>query len=705
MSAESVRRSEDARFLAGEARYVENIPIEGALRAVFVRSMSPHALIRGVDTEAALAMPGVVGVFTAADFEIPPQPVSGLVPDLLNRPVLAASAARFAGEPMAVVVAETEAQAADAAEVVIPDLEPLSAVIDPEDALRPGAPILFPDHGSNLAHSFEEHMDEDEDVLAGAEVVVGGRFVNQRLAPVPLETNACAAVPGEDDEMTVWVSTQIPFDVRGDIADALGVAPAKVRVIASDVGGAFGAKLTVYPEYLVVSALARRLGRPVRWSESRSESMLALTHGRGQIQYVHLGAKRDGTLVGLRADVVADMGAYAVGAFLPSLTHEMTSGQYAIPRIAFKARCALTNTTPIAPYRGAGRPEATALIERAMDMLAAELKMDPAELRRRNLIRGFPHETATGQNYDSGDYEQAMDEALRLADYAALRAEQALRRERGDVVQLGIGLSTYVEMTTIGGGSEFASVEMHDDGHVTIKSGLSPSGQGHETSLAQLASRALDVPFEKIKVVHSDTGTVARGEGTWGSRSLQVGGSAVLAACDKLKAEGGTYAEADFHQRESTFPFGAHVAVVEVDTESGRTTLTKMVAVDDAGTALNPMMMEGQIHGGVAQGIAQALFEEMTYDEDGNPMNANLATYAMPSAADLPNITTAITQTPTDRNPLGAKGIGESGTIGAAPAVQNAVVDAVSHLGVVHIDMPLSPERVWRAIQDARATR
>jgi len=699
----SVKRSEDARFLAGAGRYVENVLVGGALRAVFVRSMMPHALIRSVDASAARAMPGVVGVFMAADVDIPPQPVSGLVPDAMNRPVLASDVARFAGEQIAVVVAETEAQAADAAEAVVVDFEPLQAVTDPEEALRPAAPILFPEHGSNLAHSFEEHMDDD--VLAAAEVVVSGRFINQRLVPVPLETNACTAVPGEDDATTLWVSTQIPFDVRGDVSDALGVAPAKVRVIAPDVGGAFGAKLSVYPEYLVVAALARRLGRPVRWSESRSESMLALTHGRGQVQYVELGAKRDGTLVGLRADVVADMGAYPVGAFLPSLTHEMSSGQYAIPRIAFRARCAVTNTTPIAPYRGAGRPEAAALIERAMDMLAAELRMDPAEIRRRNFIREFPHETATGQKYDSGNYGRALEEVLRMVEYDALRVEQAARRERGDVKQLGIGLGTYVEMTSIGGGTEFASVEMHEDGHATVKSGLSPSGQGHETSLAQVASRALGIPFEHVRVVHSDTGVVSRGEGTWGSRSLQIGGSAVLAACEKLKAEGGTYAEVDFTQTDSTFPFGAHVAVVEVDTETGGAELVKMVAVDDAGVALNPMMMQGQIHGGVAQGIAQALFEEMTYDEDGNPMNANLATYAIPSAADLPSFETVITQTPTDRNPLGAKGIGESGTIGATPAVQNAVVDAVSYLGVTHIDMPLVPERVWRAIQDARATR
>lgn len=703
MPEDSVKRSEDARFLAGEGRYVENLTVEGALRAVFVRSMMPHAVIRNVDATGALRMPGVVGVFTAADVDIPAQPVSGLVPDLLNRPVLASDVVRFAGEQIAVVVAETEAQAADAAEVIGVEHEFLEAVIDPEEALRPGAPLLFPDHGSNLAHSFEEHMDDD--VLEGAEVVVRGRFVNQRLAPVPLETNACTAVPGENGEMTLWVSTQIPFDVRGDVADALGVAPAKVRVIAPDVGGAFGSKLSVYPEYLVIAALSRRLGRPLRWSESRSESMLALTHGRGQIQYVELGAKRDGTLVGLRADVIADMGAYAVGAFLPSLTHEMSCGQYAIPRVAFRARCAVTNTTPIAPYRGAGRPEAAALIERAMDMLAAELGMDPAELRRRNFIRGFPHETTTGQKYDSGDYERALDEALRMAGYNDLRAEQASRRERGEVRQLGIGLSTYVEMTSIGGGTEFASVEVHEDGRVTVKSGLSPSGQGHETSLAHLASRSLGLPFEMVKVVHSDTGVVARGEGTWGSRSLQIGGSAVLAACEKLKAEGGTYAEVDFTQTESTFPFGAHVAVVEVDIETGSASLIKMVAIDDAGTALNRMMMDGQIHGGVAQGIAQALFEEMTYDEDGNPMNANLATYAIPSAADLPSFETAIIETPTDRNPLGAKGIGESGTIGATPAVQNAVVDAVSHLGVTHIDMPLNPERVWRAIRDAQATR
>ena len=422
------------------------------------------------------------------------------------------------------------------------------------------------------------------------------------------------------------------------------------------------------------------------------------------MQYVEIGAKRNGDLVGLRADVVADMGAYPVAAFLPSVTHEMVCGQYAIPQAAFRAKCVVTNATPVAPYRGADRPEATALIERAMDLLAAELRMDPAEPRRRNFIppEAFPYRTVTGQTYDSGEYERALDEALRIADYDELRREQTARRERGDTVQLGIGLSTYAETTAIGGGREYGSVTVEPDGSVTVRTGISPHGQGHETSLAQIASDALEVPFERVRVLHSDTGEVPRGEGTWGSRWLQLGGLAVLGACKKLRGEGGIFAEFDFSQSEPTNPFGAHVAVVEVDTETGQVTLASLVAVNDAGRILNPALFEGQVHGGIAQGVAQALFEEVTYDESGNPLNANLASYAVPGPADLPSFETATTETPTDRNPLGVKGVGESGTIGAVPAVQNAVVDAVSHLGVRHIDMPLTPERVLRAAREAR---
>jgi carbon-monoxide dehydrogenase large subunit len=537
----------------------------------------------------------------------------------------------------------------------------------------------------------------------------------------------------------------------------LGLEREHVRTIAPDVGGGFGAKLAIYPEYLIVAAAAVRLGRPVRWVEGRSESMVNLTHGRSQVQEVELGAHRDGTLVGMRVELLADMGAYPQATYLPRTTREMLSGVYRIPRIECYGRSVVTNATPVAPYRGAGRPEATALVERAMDLLAAELELDPVELRRRNLIPtdAFPHETAVGTTYDSGEYARALDEAMRLAGYEELRREQADRRARGDRRLLGIGVSTYVEITAFAG-TEFGSVEVQPDGGVTVLSGISPHGQGHETSLAQLASGVLGVPFDRVRVIHSDTGAVPMGEGTFGSRSLQLGGSAVWDAShsvlDKAKRvaahvleiaeedvvlfDGGRVGAAGapdvaldwvelaraagdsarlpegmdpglvsstrFAQRDSTFPFGAHVAVVEVDVETGDAHMIRHVAVDDCGRILNPLLVEGQVHGGLAQGIAQALDESVEYDENGTPLTSNLATYPMPTAVELPAFQTAHTQTPTPLNPLGVKGIGEAATIGSTPAVQSAVVDALAHLGIRHIDMPLASERVWRAVRSAQ---
>ncbi|MGZ4110606.1 MAG: xanthine dehydrogenase family protein molybdopterin-binding subunit, partial [Actinomycetota bacterium] len=528
-------RSEDPRFLRGEARYLENVQIPGALRAVFVRSIMPHARVDDIQgLEDARAMPGVVAVFTADDLQIPAQPPSGNVESGTGtiegpflREVLARDVVRYVGEAIAVVIAETRAQGQDAAEVVWPVFDALEAVTDVEAAVEEGAPLLWPAFGSNVAHTFASNWDVD--ALEGAEVVAGGRFVQQRLAPVPMETNTIAVVPEDGGAYTVWVSTQVPFDVRSDLADVLGVDKKKVRTIAPDVGGGFGAKLTNYPEFAVVATAAKVLGRPVRWSETRSESMLNLTHGRAQVHSVEIGAKRDGTVVGMRVEILADMGAYPIGAFLPTTTQEMLAGVYAIPRIASRGRCTVTNATPVSAYRGAGRPEATALVERAMDLISAELAMDPVEVRRKNLIPPdvFPYTTASGTTYDVGDYERALDEALRIAGVPALRAEQAARRERGDHLLLGIGVSTYVEITAFGS-KEFGSVTVHPDGTVTVLSGLSPQGQGHETAIAQIVSAILAVPFESVRVVHSDTGVVPRGAGTWGSRSLQVGGSAVL---------------------------------------------------------------------------------------------------------------------------------------------------------------------------------
>ena len=746
-----VRRTEDPRFLRGDGRYLENVSIPGALRAVFVRSIMAHAQISGVDTGAAREMPGVAAILTAADIELPPQPPSGNVAGDYLRPILASDRVRYVGEPLAMVVATSLVEAMDAAELVQVDYDPLPVVTDLEAAAGDDAPLLFPDQGTNVADTFG--TDGNEDPLAGAEIVVRGRFVNQRLAPASMEPNAIAVVPEADGAFTVWVSSQVPFDVRNDIAEALGLDRALVRAIAPDVGGGFGAKLVIYPEYLVVALAAQRLRRPVRWFESRSESMVTMTHGRGQVQTVALGAARDGRIVGLDVSLLADMGAYPQAAYLPPITQEMLCGVYDLPRVRCRGSSVVTNATPIAPYRGAGRPEAAALIERAMDMLADELGMDPAEVRRRNLIApdAFPFTTSVGTTYDVGDYGLALDEALRIARYEELRTEQATRRARGDHEVLGIGISTYVEITAFSE-QEFGSVEIGADGTVTILTGISPHGQGYETSLAQIASGVMQLPLESIRVIHSDTGVVPKGKGTYGSRSLQLGGSAVFERSNEVVARARSLAahalevdeadvvlgEAGFHpagapdralswskvaglassdgdgstlvaqgmfrEHGSTFPFGAHVSVVEVDLQTGDVRPLRHVAVDDCGRILNPMLVDGQVHGGLAQGIAQALFEEVRYDELGNPMTSTFTTYLMPTAVELPSFETFHTETPTPLNPLGAKGIGESATIGSTPAVQNAVVDALSHLGVRHVDLPLSPERVWSAVRTAART-
>jgi len=749
-------RTEDPRFLRGEGRYLENVDVPGSLRAVFVRSIFPHAVLKGVEgLEDARGMPGVAAVYTADDLGIPAQPPSGNVEAPggsldapFEREVLARDRLRYAGEPFAVVIAETRAQGVDAAEAIWADAELLEPVNDAERAAADGAPLLWPGIGTNVAHRFEHAWNED--VLEGSDVVVRGRFVNQRLAPVPMEANGISVVPTEAG-YDVWVSTQIPFDVRDDLAELLGVARDRVHTIAPDVGGGFGAKVLVYPEYLVVARAAQLLRRPVRWFETRSESMVSLWHGRGQVQHVEIGARSDGTLVGLRVDIVADMGAYPLAAFLPTTTGEMLAGVYRIPKIAYRGRAIVTNATPIGAYRGAGRPEAAACIERAVDLVATELGLDPVEVRRRNLIppNAFPHTTAAGATYDSGDYGISLDEALRLASYDDLREQQRERRRRGDHLLLGIGVSTYVEITSFSS-REFAQVDVEADGTVIVFAGTSSHGQGHETAFAQLASGTLGVPLDAVTVVHSDTARVERGEGTWGSRSLQAGGSSVAARAgevlDRARVLAAELLEVDvadlegpldgafrvagapdrrvtwaelaaaaterdlpltakgvYREPGSTFPFGAHVAVVQVDRETGEVDLLRHVAVDDCGRILNPMLVRGQQHGGIAQGIAQALFEEVVFDEVGNPMTSTLATYLMPSAADLPRIEASNTETPTDVNPLGAKGIGESGSIGATPAIQNAVVDALSHLGVRHVDLPCSPERVWQAVRAAEA--
>lgn len=747
----AVARVEDARFLTGEARYTEDLVQTDALHAAFVRSPVAHARVESIDTSAAVEMPGVAAVLVSGDLDLAPIEVPDGVPQECARPILAPHTVRFAGEAVAMVVAETRAQAIDAAEAVLVDYEMLDAVIDPESAAGDRATVLFTAHGSNVVYEVVESNAADP--LEGAEVVVRGRFLNQRLAAVPMETSAALAVPDGPDALTVWLTTQAPFLAREAIATSLAIPEESLRVVAPAVGGGFGAKISTYPEQIAVAAAARKLGRPVRYIESRSENLLAMTQGRAQIQDVGIGATRAGRITGLEVRVIADCGAYPADAVeMPELTGLMACGVYDIPKVDYRARCVVTNSTPISAYRGAGRPEATALIERVVDMLARELDLDPIELRKINLVRpdAFPHETVTGATYDVGEYATALETAAHHAGYQEVRAEQERRRGDGAPEQLGIGVCAYVEIT--GWGSEFGAVEVQADGMVRVRSGISPHGQGHETSLAQIASSILRIPMEMISVLHSDTAMVPRGGGTMGSRSLQKGGSAVHQASrllvDKAQRiaahlletsvedisllddgrvgvtgapnrsfswselarlaqeadalpEGetpGLETETDFKSKKTSFPFGAHVSVVEVDTETGDVRILKHVAVDDCGTMLNPMLVEGQVHGGVAQGIAQALYEQVVYDEWGNNLTGNLANYAMPTAFDLPAFERIPMSTPTPLNPLGAKGIGESGTIGSMPAVQNAVVDALSHLGVAHIDTPFTPENVWRAL-------
>ncbi len=731
-----VRRREDPRLITGAGLYTDDVRLDRCLHAVFVRSLMAHARLKSVDVTLAAAMPGVVRIFGAGDLEFA---------SATARPQLASDVVLFVGDAIAVAVAETRDQAVDAAAAVIVDYDALPVVVDSVKALEPNADLVQSDREDNLIVDFEVG---EPGALDGADASITARFVNQRLAAVPIEANAVAAEPDGGGGIRMWASSQVPFRVRTQVADALGLQEAKVHVIAPDVGGAFGAKLMTYPEQSVLAAVALKLDRPVRWFEYRSENMVAMSHGRAQVQDVALGATRDGKLVGLDLEIVADCGADAgLGAALPGFTMLLSSGVYDIPKIRVRTRTALTNTTIVSAYRGAGRPEAISMIERAMDMLAFELGLDPAELRRRNFIRGgFPFTTAAGATYDSGDYPGALEVALEAVGYDELRREQKARRERGERVLLGVGISSYVEMTAVQLTSEFGFARVSADGSFTVGAGTSSSGQGHETAYAQLAASLLDVPMGRVSVVQSDTNQLRSGDGTYGSRSLQLGGSAVRGACialiekarvetarrleasvediertpdggfavrgvpgsslswAELAAEAMLIAEDEFEQDGQTFPFGCHVAVVEVDVETGEARLIRHVAVDDCGTILNPTLVEGQVHGGVAQGAAQALYEEFVYDADGNPLTTSLVDYAIPTIGEIPFIETLHTETPSPLNPLGAKGVGESGTIGSTPAVQNAVIDAVSNLGVRHIDMPLHPMRVWEAIQGAQTS-
>jgi aerobic carbon-monoxide dehydrogenase large subunit len=750
-----VLRTEDPRFLTTGGVYVEDLVderLEGACHVFFVRSPIAHARVNGIDASAALEAPGVVAVFTGADLaDLPPLPPAGPVKPQVQQRLLATDKVRYVGEPVAVVVVEEPYQGEDALELVAVDYDPLPAVLgfDPGDDT-----LLFEDAGTNVVGWWGNPADLKADLFDGCEVVVSQTIVNQRVAPAPMETRGAAAAWGEDGRLTAWIPNQGAQGTKGALARMLTVEPSLVRVITPDVGGAFGAKFGADPEHVVVAWVARRLGRPARWTETRYENLIAMTHGRAQQHTITIGGSRDGDVQAYRLEVVQDAGAYIrAGGFLPMLTRLMTSGPYDIPRAESVASIVVTSTTPIGAYRGAGRPEAAAALDRAIDLFAAEAGLDPADVRRKNLLPAFtePHRTAFGAVYDTGDYAAGLERALTAAGYAGLREEQAARRARGDVRQLGIGLSSYVEITGMGEGegggpSENATVEVHPDGSATILTGTSPHGQGHQTAWAMVASEELGIPVEKITLKWGDTDLIPQGGGTGGSRSLQLGGAAVKQASQELIEEARQRAAAQLEASPSdlvfdktrtafnvagdpdasvpltqlaeqerllirtvftgtgaTFPFGTHVAVVEVDTETGKPTLLRMITVDDAGIVLNPLLAEGQRHGGIGQGAAQAFVEEVVYDADGNPLTASFADYPFVSATELPSYELVASETPTTYNPLGVKGIGEAGSIGSTPAVQNAIIDAVAHLGVRHIDMPATSRRVWQAIREAQA--
>ena len=745
-----VLRTEDDRFLRGRGQYVENLPLEGAATVTFVRSLLAHAKINGIDTSAAEAIPGVQ-VFTAKDVDLPPfgpPPLPGLN-EKMGRPCVAGDTARFVGEIVAIVVSEDRASGADAAELVMVDYDPLTPVVNPADALKDET-LIFPEAGTNVAAHTQPSANAD-DLFDGCEVTVSDTLVSQRMAPCPLEPRSIAA-KWEDGKLTAWLCTQTPHQDRHILGLMLGLDDSTVRVIAPDVGGGFGAKMLL-TEDLLVAWLARKLDRPMRWTETRSESMLALPHGRAMQLSFTIGGTKDGKILAYKLDILADCGSYpTLGAFLANLTALMSSGVYDIPRIEAQGTTVVTNTTLVSAFRGAGRPEAIQAIEAAVDLFAAEIGMDPAEVRRVNYVTEFPHKTVTGAQYDSGDYAGALDLALRSAGYDELRADQKRRRDEGGTKQIGIGLSSYVEITNPLGEAELGEVEITPDGGAIVRTGSFSHGQGHETTFAMIAAERLGLPLEKVSVHKGDTDEVASGTGTYGSKSTQIGGTAAREASDTVVEQAkqlvADYLEASpddvvldlalgkFHvtgsdepslsweelatratgddrlgelkaahnfQGHPTFPFGTHVAVVEVDTETGNVELQRMVCVDDAGTIVNPLIAEGQVHGGVATGVSQALYEHYTFADDGTPLTGNLVGYAFPSAAELPSWEAISMETPTPANPLGAKGIGESGTIGATPAVYNAVVDALSPFGVKRVAMPANGENVWRAIQEAKA--
>lgn len=771
-------RKEDRHLITGQSTWVDNMTLPGMVHLAILRSPMAHAKITAIDVEGARSAPGVVGAWSGRDIadvqgDLPcAWPVT---PEMINpgAPSLAVDQVNFVGDAVAVVAARSAAEAVDALEEIDIDYEPLPPVLDLEDAVADGATLVHESIGTNT--SFRWEFDSAaagsggsvDDAVRDAEVTVKRRFLQQRLSPGFMEPRSVLVQP-KDDAITVWSTTQIPHILRTMLGLTLGIPEHKIHVIAPDVGGAFGGKITITPEEVIATILARKLGRPVKFTETRSETLAAAHHGRGQIQDLTITATRDGQITGLDVHLLADLGAYLrlLTPGVPILGAFMFPGIYKIPAYRFRCDGIFTTKVPTDAYRGAGRPEATFGIERIIDELAAELGMDPMELRRKNWIthEEFPFTTVAGLTYDSGNYEAATERALELAGWEELKAEQARRRESKDPVQLGLGISTFTEMCGLApsrvlgsldyaaGGWEHASVRVLPTGKVEVVTGISPHGQGHVTGFSQIVADRLGVPFEDIEIIHGDTRSSPKGLDTYGSRSLSVGGVAVVQAVDKviekarkvaahimeaneddLEYADGAFtvagapgssvpfgdiafavfsahdlpegmepslnSEATYDPGNFSFPHGTHLCAVEVDTETGHVGIRTYACVDDVGNPINPMLIDGQVHGGLAQGIAQALFEEVVYDEDGNLVTGTFVDYTLPTAADLPSFRTDRTVTPSTDNPLGVKGVGEAGTIASTPAVVNAIVDALRPLGITDVEMPCTPERVWRAIQ------
>ena len=746
-----VVRTEDPRFLSGDSTYVADMKYPDAVHAVFVRSLMASAKLGEIETSEAAAAPGVLGVFTAADLQLKRRTPRFPIDESAHRPVLAEGVVRYVGEPIAVVVAETVSQAVDAAELVFVDYEPLTAVVTVNDSLA-AAQLVHPAMEGNIAGALPIAPSEID--FSECDVVVEQIVINNRVAGAPIEgRSALADWTGE--RLLCWSSTQGAGVVLNNIVDLYDVEESDVHVRAVDIGGGFGSKGSPDGEELSLPALSKAVGRPVQWTETRSENMVNMVQGRAQQQTVRIGGTADGDITHYALHVVQDSGAYVdVGAVLPMLTMMMAPGTYDIPNLQYSSQSVFTNTTPVGAFRGAGRPEAAAAIERSVDLFAAEVRLAPEVVRRKNLLPAFneTHINVFGAAYDCGNFPAALETVLEAAGYDELRAEQERRRDAGERKMLGIGLASYVEITAIdfsgAGVSEYARVEIKPDGSVIAWTGSTPQGQGHETAWAMIVADQLGVPFDAVAVRFGDTDVVPTRNVTGGSRSAQVAGSAMVSASIHLvtsamehaaavleasiddmifdraagtfhvagtPARAVTWAEvavtaaaplvgiSDFVQQASTFPFGAHCSVVEVDLDTGGVTILRHICVDDCGTIVNPLLADGQVHGGVASGIAQALLEEIIFDSEGTPMTSNFSDYGIISPTELPSFERIPMVTPTPLNPLGAKGIGESGTIGSTPAVQNAVVDAVSHLGIRHIDMPCTSQRVWRAIDAAES--